>query len=39
MEQLYKIVAADGSACHGGSGKWILPIKGYFDKTFTPLDF
>lgn len=27
MEQLYKIVDADGSACHGGSGKWILPVK------------
>jgi hypothetical protein len=24
-EPLYKVLAADGSACHGGSGRWYLP--------------
>ena len=28
MEQLYKIVAQDGSACHGGKGEWPLPWEG-----------
>jgi hypothetical protein len=26
-ETLYKVLSADGSACHGGSGKWSLPTK------------
>jgi len=30
--KLYKVTSADGSACHGGSGKWTLPRGGHPGK-------
>lgn len=32
---LFKVLAADGSACHGGTGRWPLPTQ-HADGTWTP---
>src|SRR5216684_5582373 len=40
-ERLYKVLAGDGSACHGGSGRWPLPVglkKGAWLEVSPPLD-
>ena len=38
MDDYYKVTLSDGSACHGGTGKWRLPEGGRPGKWMPPVD-
>ena len=38
MDDYYKVTLSDGSACHGGTGKWHLPRGGRPGKWMPPVD-